>query len=212
MGLKGNVVGPQFPGGTLINVANGGGPYPGGSYLPVAGFGFVYDWVNHLWHPVSGLATGELSTARIDGVIEPVLIGTITANSPAAPGVAHTATQAGFAKWENVFCIGELLGATGGGLNVRIQDKPDSAAADFYDLLAFNTVPLLTAAAEAIQRMHVCLTGVPNKIGKNDAPRLTPGTCVGGMFGDVWRVSFEALTGTSAAASQTVKFYGTKLR
>ncbi len=165
------------------------------------------------WVRAAGLATGEQIVSRIDGSATLTYLGALTDVTPAAAGVAHSAgTIAGAGKYENLTFIGELAGATGGALVVRVQDKPRAASADYYDLAAFPSVPLGQAAAESIFRMHAALTGVPNKIGKNDAPKLVAGTISGGAWGDTLRSSYEALAGTSAGVSVTVYYFGSKLR
>ena len=143
----------------------------------------------------------------------PVYLGALTDTSPAAAGVAHGAdTLSGCAGWDMLTFILEGLGATGGALVVRVQDQPNVTLATFYDLAAFNSIAAAAAAADSIQRMHTSLTGVPNKIGSADAPKLVAGTIAGGLWGDVIRLSYEALAGTSAGAVQTVRVFGSKVR
>jgi hypothetical protein len=186
-------------------------PLIGGILPGTVAFGAVYDGAQ--WHKIKGLSTGEPVVSRIDGSTIATYIGTLGDNSPAAAGIAAgAATLTGFGAYENATVILEGLGATGGILNVRVQHKPRAAVADWYDLIAFNSIAATTAAAEGIQSSHVALTGVPNKIGKNLAPRLTPGTTCGGLWGNEWRLIYDALAGTSAGAAQVAYFFAHKLR
>jgi hypothetical protein len=150
---------------------------------------------------------------RVNGIDVPAYLGEIEMTSPTTvAGVTHSsATITGCGKFEMISWIGCLLGATGGATVVRIQDRP-RLTTDFYDLAAFNSVPAAQAAADSIQRMHTAITGVPNKIGKNDAPKLTAGTIAGGIWGDEMRVSCEPLATVTAGAVQKVFFFGHKVK
>ena len=132
--------------------------------------------------------------------------------SPSAPGttvssvaVQNSAFAAGIAGPLNdgdaLDIVADLVGATGGTLDVFIQTSPDGGP-NWYDAIHF---PQLAAGAAAIKfRAPISLFTnlvAPGIVGKNLLPALAANTVVNGAFGDRCRLVMVASGGTTLGAA-----------
>lgn len=145
-----------------------------------------------------------------------------TETSPAAPGttpssaVVTNSTVAGVAYGllDGMTCLqifAALVGATGGTLDVYMQTSPDFGQS-WQDYAHF---PQLAAAAAAVKyTLNVSCnaqnTTMLTPVGVNLVPALAANTCVGGTWGDRFRLLFVAGAGTSAGAAVSVRIVGQK--
>lgn len=101
--------------------------------------------------------------------------------------------------------IAELVGATGGTLDVYVQLSPDEGL-NWYDIIHYPT--LAAGAAAVIYQTPVSTSTVTTTavvVGKNLSPKLAPGTVVNGAFTDRLRLVMVAGSGTSAGAPVVVR-------
>ena len=140
--------------------------------------------------------------------------------SPTAPGVAASsqavagsAGPAGTASgqmddYQALIIEAVLVGATGGTLDVYMQNSPDQGVT-WYDYAHF---PQLAAGAAAVAYVATVATGAQNltlaTIGSGLTPALAAGTVTGGAWGDRFRVLMVAGSGTTAGAAVSVRIVG----
>jgi hypothetical protein len=128
----------------------------------------------------------------------------------AASTVASASLAAGLGGFDSGVITAELVGATGGTLDVYIQWSNDGGTT-WYDLVHF---PQLAAAAPAVKYSAPLLRlgqqATPTVIGKNTTPVLAANTIVAGEFGDRLRALYVAGASTSAGASVTIIFHATR--
>lgn len=137
------------------------------------------------------------------------LLGTITATSPASASTAvAVATVSSLDDYAEIAIEADLLGATGGTLDVYLQRK---IANDLWRDWAHFTQ--LAAGAAAVK--YALRSSTDNTIravgGGSDASpgvALAANTCAGGHPGTELRVVFVAGASTSAGAAQTIRVYG----
>ncbi len=134
---------------------------------------------------------------------------TITGTSPATAVAAVLGSPVlGMDKFNEIKIVANLLGATGGALDVYIQWTPDGGTT-WYDYAHFTQ---LGAGAAAVK--YTCSstfgTTVPVATGSGTSPVLAAGASVGGPFGDGLRCYVVAGASTSAGAAQTIKIYGVR--
>lgn len=132
----------------------------------------------------------------------------ITGTTPAAPGTAVVGTPVNFAQYgeacESLDIDADLVGATGGPLDLYLQTSPDGGA-NWYDYAHFAQ---LAAAAPAVKvrfgvsRLAQQLT--ITTVGKNLTPALAVNTVVGGPFGTQMRLVAVAGALTTAGAVITI--------
>jgi hypothetical protein len=124
----------------------------------------------------------------------------LTATSPAAASTAaSTAIVEGLGQYDAFVIDADLLGATGGSLDVILQRFAGGLWRDWYRF------PQLLAAAAAIHYTYVpALNDSLNTVGVTLTPVITANTAVGGHPGDRLRFLFIAGASTSAGAVQTV--------
>ncbi len=137
---------------------------------------------------------------------------TVTGTSPAA-ATAGTAVVLGspilgMDKFKDIKVAANLVGATGGTLDVYIQWSPDNGTT-WFDYAHFAQ---LASGASALQACCSSSFGttVPVVIGGGTAPALAAGACVGGPFGSALRVICAAGTSTTVGAALTLVFYGVR--
>jgi hypothetical protein len=139
------------------------------------------------------------------------LIGTISQTSPASASTAvSTASVSGLANFDEVLVEADLVGATGGTLDVYIQRKLSNDL--WRDWVHFTQ---LTAAAPAVKYSvrHGLGSGITTVGGGTDASpgvALAAAASVGGHPGETVRLVFVAGVSTSAGAAIAVRFYGLK--
>lgn len=132
---------------------------------------------------------------------------TISDTSPASASTAAGSTVRGLGNLEALRVVAELVGATGGTLDVYLQTSDDSGTT-WYDWAHF---PQLAASASAIKYAF----SVPSAgevgitvIGKNTTPALAANTVIGGPWGDRIRALYVAGSSTSAGAAVAITING----
>jgi hypothetical protein len=106
--------------------------------------------------------------------------------------------------YEALLVTADLVGATGGTLDVYLQTSPDQGA-NWYDFAHFT--PLAAAAPAVKYTLTASLytqLPAPVVVGKNLAPVLAANTFVNGAFTDRMRLVMVAGAGTSAGAAVKV--------
>ncbi len=134
-----------------------------------------------------------------------------TDTSPAAAStvVSSVLTLDRLDKFTQAMVVGHFTGATGGDLDVYLQMFD---GVDWVDYLHFPQI----AAGATIAAYSICINRETEgdfcaPVGRNATPALPDDTCVGGEFGDRFRVVFVAGVSTSAGASQIIRIVGTRL-
>lgn len=133
----------------------------------------------------------------------------ITPTSPAAPGTTPVTLATGVAKWDKMRLDVTLRGATGGTLDVYIQDSWDEGVT-WNDVAHFTQLAGGASAASAsVAPSDGAGAIVAIGIGTAAAPgvALAANTAVNGRWGDRLRVVFVAGSGTSAGAAQTLTLH-----
>jgi hypothetical protein len=149
----------------------------------------------------------------------PVANYTFVEVSPAAPGtIASSQLVSGgidngiangicglIGDYDGADIIADLLGATGGSLDVYVQLSPDEGT-NWYDIIHY---PTLAAGAAAVSyHTPVSLstfTSTCAVVGKNLSPKLSAGTVINGAFTDRLRLVMVAGASTSAGAAVVVR-------
>ncbi len=137
---------------------------------------------------------------------------TISDTTPATAITAVSKPVYGLEKFSEIKIVADLIGATGGALDVYLQWTPD-AGTTWYDYAHFAQ---LAAAAPAVR--YCCssrfglATAVPSVIGKGTL--VTPGValaaalCLGGPWGEGMRAVYVAGASTSAGAVVSIVISG----
>jgi hypothetical protein len=136
-----------------------------------------------------------------------IQLHTISDTSPAAASTAAGDVLYGLGRYDALQITAELVGATGGVLNVYLQTSPDGGTS-WFDYIAF---PQLSAGASAVKYMvNVPQAGASGitVVGKNTSPALAANTVVGGSWGDRLRALYVAGTSTSAGAAVVINVLG----
>lgn len=144
--------------------------------------------------------------------------------SPSAPGTVASSQKvigalggilgvaSDLSQYSSLSVEANLVGATGGTLDVYIQYNPSADRANWYDFVHFTQ---LAAAAAALSYVASFATGAQNltlaAVGKNLSPALATNTSLGGGWGDAFRLLFVAGAGTSAGALITVNVTGQRI-
>ena len=138
----------------------------------------------------------------------PAAAGTV-ASSQVVTGSPSANVPAGVAGWVDDYAsievIAELMGATGGSLDVYMQTSPDGG------LTWFDTIHWPQQSAAGAQAYYnsplsqAATTSTPVVVGKNLVPALAANTVINGSFGDRFRLVMVAGTSTSAGASVVVR-------
>lgn len=150
----------------------------------------VFAGLNRNWKPVDLLSVADEQT------------------SPAAPGYQTSTPVAGFTKYIALLFVCEVQGATGGVLDIVIENAHAATGADWYEYAHLTQLAAGGAAS--------CITFAPafNKalgaVGKNQttAMVLAAGTVGAGAWLDAFRVRMVAGANTTAGKVQSVKVYG----
>lgn len=136
-----------------------------------------------------------------------VQLHTISDTSPAAASTAAGDILLGLGRYDALQITAELVGATGGTLDVYLQTSPDGGTS-WYDYIHF---PQLAAAASAVKYMvnvpQAGATGI-TVVGKDTTPALAANTVVGGSWGDRLRPLYVAGASTSAGAAVLIQVLG----
>lgn len=143
-----------------------------------------------------------------------ILNGSCSVTSPAAATAANSVdTLIGpfdVGDVDTIRVIAELVGATGGTLDIYIQMQMKGDT-DWFDYVHFAQQAAGGAAnfkTFAVSRASAQTTMVTP--GKNGVPAIAANTVVGGDFGNAWRVVCVAGASTSAGAALVFHFCGAK--
>lgn len=129
-------------------------------------------------------------------VVEKVLQATSPASALTA---ASTAVVDGLSIFDTLMLDADLVGATGGTLDILLQRYAGGLWRDWYRFAQ------LAAAAAAIHYTYVpALNDVETTVGITTTPVIAAGVKVGGHPGDKLRFLFIAGASTSAGGVQTV--------
>ena len=137
---------------------------------------------------------------------------TITGTTPAAPGTAVVGAPAVFPSFidatESLDVCAQLVGATGGTLDLYLQTSPDAGTTwfDYAHLAQLAAGAAASSVRFGVSRYAQALT--PVVVGKNLTPALAAATVVGGPFGDRMRLVAVAGAGTTAGATITFQLRG----
>jgi hypothetical protein len=137
-------------------------------------------------------------------------IVTITATSPSAasPNAPSTGIVGGLSGFDALTIIGSLQGGTGGTLDVYLQTSYDGGTT-WYDYAHWPQLAdsdPLTMREWSVNRSTAVTASTT--IGSGLAPALGVDTILGGAWGDMMRLLFDAGAGTSAGAAQSVTIIG----
>lgn len=147
-----------------------------------------------------------------------ITLFTFTETSPAAAGTAASVNPVPYSTAPNGIAAGqlddyaalvfvaELQGATGGVLDVFIQNWFNDT---WYDFAHYNQ--LAAGAAATILAFSVSSANQTNThtvVGKNLVPLLAAGSVIAGAWGDRFRLVMKAGAGTTLGAPVTVKILG----
>lgn len=133
----------------------------------------------------------------------------IAGTSPAAASTAALGQVADLDDVDSVQIYADLVGATGGTLDVYLQTSPDGGTT-WFDWLHF---PQLGAGASAVRYgVAPAQSNTITVIGKGTTPALAANTCVGGRAGNIVRALCVAGASTSAGAALTIWFVCTSPR
>ncbi len=102
--------------------------------------------------------------------------------------------------------LAELMGGTGGALDVLIEHSPDGV--DWYEAIHFTQAAAATASFQHISRQQNT-AGTTLVVGKNNTTTMTlAASSVGGPpLLPFVRVRYVAGVGTSAGATQRIRFW-----
>jgi hypothetical protein len=124
--------------------------------------------------------------------------------SPAAASTVVTTGVNGLSRMGELTIFAKVTGATGGTLDIYIQDSPDGVI--WYD---YWHIPQIVAGAAAVRYAYCpAMNDSVTVIGAVDAgtsPLLANGQVRGGKWHDRMRVIYVAGTGTSAGAVQDIR-------
>ena len=104
-----------------------------------------------------------------------------------------------------------LMGATGGTLDVYVQNSPDMGST-WYDYIHFAQ---LASGAATVRYVASVASGAQNlslqTIGFNLSPALAAATAIGGAWGDRFRLVMVSGAGTSAGAAVQMRIVGQRM-
>ena len=146
--------------------------------------------------------------------------------SPSAPGtVASSQTVTSAANYlppgvagpvddyEALDIVAELVGASGGTLDIYVQTNPTDDNANWFDLVHFTQLTNGNAAVKYQAPISLYNNAiVPVVVGKNLSPALAAGASINGAFGSRLRLVMVAGSGTSAGAAVKVTVAGQRPR
>jgi hypothetical protein len=139
--------------------------------------------------------------------VSPSAAGTAASSKPVANAASWCA--AGVAgpldDYDSIGIDVDLVGATGGTLDVYLQQSPDQGV-NWYDVVHWTQLASGAAAVKYSSPIsQATTTAAPTAVGKNLNPALLAGTVVNGAFSDRMRLLMVAGSGTSAGASVVVR-------
>jgi hypothetical protein len=140
-----------------------------------------------------------------------ILQGVIAETSPgAASTVASTIVVKGLDRYDDMTIVAELIGATGGTLDIYLQGSWDGGA-NYYDWMHFAQLAAGAAAVKYISPQPPAATA-PVAIGKGVTPLLAAATRVGGAPAPFMRAVYVAGASTVVGAAVSIQFFGFQRR
>ena len=140
----------------------------------------------------------------------PAAPGTVASSKPVMGGPSDSAAGVAFPlrNYDSIEIEAELVGATGGPLDVYVQSSDDGIV--WYDTVHFAQI--LAAASAVLYRTslsrYATAATAPTVVGKNLSPALAAGSAIQNGFGDHLRLVMVAGTSTSAGAAILVRLTG----
>lgn len=119
------------------------------------------------------------------------------------PSTGNPAKLQGLNKYTDLHIVADLIGATGGTLDVYLQTSHDGLRWNDYAhfaQLAAGAAAITVTFAVTRRAQQTSIT----TIGKDNTPALAANSVVGGEFGDQMRVLCVTGVGTSAAATLSI--------
>jgi len=155
--------------------------------------------------PLQATSVGALKIANAD--IETAVLD-LTTSSGNVSGNTTSTVITGLSKVTAITIIDSLLGATGGTLDVYVQDSPDGGTT-WYDYIHYAQIAA-AGGAQPIGAYDPTLNDTRTVIGTGTSPALAASAFRGGKPFDQMRLLLVAGAGTSAGASQGVKVVVTR--
>lgn len=135
--------------------------------------------------------------------------GTVASSKPVTGSLGLAGVCADLSQWSALSIEANLIGATGGTLDIFIQYNPSGDRLNWIDYGHFGQ---LAAGAGALKQVVSVSTGAQNTtlatVGFNLSPALAASTFPGGAWADAFRLVFVAGAGTSAGAAITINITG----
>jgi hypothetical protein len=131
-------------------------------------------------------------------------IGKILETTPAAPATTPSAFVVqvpGYAS--SVSVTAELVGATGGALDVYVQTKIDGV---WFDVLHFAQLAAGAAALKVAANITRHAAQAITTIGRDATPALAASGIVQGLLGESLRALYVAGVGTTVGAGIVLRF------
>lgn len=129
------------------------------------------------------------------------LVSGADANTPNAAGFSVTTPVKGFGACQSFSILGNFVGATGGTLDIIIEQSPDGV--DWYEMIHFTQLAAGAAAGSQWASKPQANT-VVTAVGKNLTTTMVlaaGGVAIAPPFFNQWRVRYVAGAGTSAGAT-----------
>lgn len=128
----------------------------------------------------------------------------ISDTSPASASTAAGSIAYDLSGYNTYVVQGHLVGATGGTLDVYLQDY-DEVAAKWVDWIHFTQ--LAAAASATVETYSPALENTKATVGVDTSPALAAGTCRGGPPRGKLRALYVAGASTSAGAVVTISIH-----
>jgi hypothetical protein len=134
---------------------------------------------------------------------------TAASSQPVAGADAYLGLPPGVAgligDYKGAQLVADLVGATGGTLDVYVQNSPDGGL-NWYDVVHFPQIAAGAALASYSAPISTATaTSVPTQVGKNLSPALAANKVVNGALTDRLRLVMVAGLGTTAGAQVVVR-------
>ena len=139
----------------------------------------------------------------------PNAAGTVASSQPVKGSLGGPGVASDLSQWSALNIEANLVGATGGTLDVFIQYNPSGDRVTWFDYGHFAQLAAGAASARFVASVAI---GAQNTtlatIGTNLNPLLAAGTIPGGAWGDAFRLVFVAGAGTTAGAPVAINIVG----
>lgn len=163
----------------------------------------IWDGANWQKFTQAGLGAALVGVQAV-GKTTSGLVTLFSGTTPSAPGTSAQTPVTGLGGYSAGMILAQLVGATGGTLDVYSQTSPDGGVT-WSDYIHMTQ---LAAGAAAIIKGYAVGAGcgpigaaAGATVGINLAPALTSGAAAGGDFGDRMRILLVAGAGTTVGAA-----------